>query len=79
MRTRTKYVIVAGVWVGVLVSIVVIGNVFLERGNAAAIIMALLGCGVLQWIAHVAGVVKENVSEVNRKKVDDHCGNQGKS
>lgn len=78
MRTRSKYVIVAGIWLGILVSVVVIGNAISERGNAALVITALLSCGVIQWVAHVAGVVKENVSNVKRKEVESDCGTRKK-
>lgn len=68
MRDRTKMQWVVTAWVIVMGSFVIIGNTFSYRENAAAILIALFSNDVLKWVAHVAGVVKENVSRIQRQE-----------
>lgn len=66
MRTRTKIKIGVTVWIVVMSSIVIIGNTINERSNAAAILGILICGNTVDWIAHIAGVVTENVKGVRR-------------
>ena len=68
MRDRTKMQWVMTVWVIIMASFVIVGNTFSYRENAAAILIALFSSDVLKWTAHVAGVVRENVAGVKRRK-----------
>lgn len=63
MRTRTKIKIGVTIWTLLMASIVIIGNTFQERANAAPILGFLIGGDVVDWIAHVTGVVTENISK----------------
>lgn len=74
MRDRTKMQWLVTIWVIVMGSVVIIGNAFSYRENAAAILIALFGCDVAKWTAHVAGVVKENVAGVKRGRGEDDVG-----
>jgi hypothetical protein len=65
-RDRTQMQWVFTFWVILMGSIVIVGNTFSERNNAATILLFLFGNDVLKWSAHVAGVVKENIEEVKR-------------
>lgn len=68
MRDRTKMQWVVTIWVIIMGSVVIVGNAFSYRENAAAILIALFSSDVLKWTAHVAGVVKENVAGVKRSR-----------
>jgi hypothetical protein len=61
-RTRTKILVIALIWLGLLITAIVIGNLFAYRENAAAIIGALTGGGGFMFVFHVLTVSKENVS-----------------
>jgi len=67
MRDRTKMQWLVTIWVVVMGSVVIIGNAFSYRENAAAILIALFSSDVLKWTAHVAGVVRENIAGVRRR------------
>ena len=71
MRDRTKMQWVVTIWVIVMGSIVIVGNALSYRENAAAILIALFGCDVAKWTAHVAGVVRENIEGVKRHDKKD--------
>ena len=67
MRDRTKMQWLVTIWVVVMGSVVIVGNAFSYRENAAAILIALFSSDVLKWTAHVAGVVRENIAGVRRR------------
>jgi hypothetical protein len=75
MRTRTKVCIVSSLWVGILVTIAIIVNCLSERSNTPAIILVLTGGDTLKWIAHIAGVVKENINTSNWEWSQCQCPN----
>lgn len=68
MRTRTKIKIGVTIWTLTMASIVIIGNTLQERANAAPILGFLIGGDAMDWMVHVTGVVKENISQVKRKE-----------
>ena len=57
-RTHTKILILGLIWIGILVSIVTVGNVFLYRQNAAPIITALTLGGAGMFLINVVRVIK---------------------
>lgn len=61
MRTRTKIKIAVTIWTLIMATIVIVGNTIQERSNAAAILGFLIGGDAVDWVAHVTGVVIENV------------------
>jgi Kef-type K+ transport system membrane component KefB len=62
MRSRTKMQWILMVWTIVMATAVIIGNIIVERSNAPMMLGVLVGGNVLGFAAHIAGVVKENVS-----------------
>lgn len=69
MRTRTKIKIAVTIWTLTMATIIIIADAINERANTDRILAVLIGGDMVDWIAHVAGVVKENVATVGRKEV----------
>lgn len=66
MRTRTRAKIIFTTWVIIMATVIIIGNTIQERSNAAALLAILIGGDTVDWIAHIAGVVTENIKGVKR-------------
>ncbi|HBF39764.1 MAG TPA: hypothetical protein DDW50_20930 [Firmicutes bacterium] len=59
-RTHTKILIIGLIWIGLLVSAVTIGNIFMFRSNAGPIIIALTIGGAGMFLINIYRVVQEN-------------------
>ena len=57
-RTHTKILILGLIWIGILVSVVTVGNVFSYRQNAAPIITALTLGGAGMFLINVVRAIK---------------------
>jgi hypothetical protein len=77
MRDRTKMQWILMTWTIVMATAVIVGNIVAERANAPMMLGVLVGGNVLGFAAHIAGVVKENISGNGPGPQNQLSGNPG--